>query len=252
MGTLFTRPAMQTGSAVSSERLDKFISSLTPLSRSMARRAILAGEVSVNGQILRDAAAKVSATDLVRYRNDPLEAPAPRYLMLHKPVGVICATEDGSHRTVIDLLTEPWRFALHVAGRLDIDTTGLVLLTDDGDWSHRVTSPRHKQPKQYHVTTADRIDPAWRQPFAEGLLLQGEDKPTLPAELDILDDHHANLTLHEGRYHQVKRMFAAMGTRVTALHRYAIGSLTLDADLPPGAYRTLTPEEVASLRGGRP
>lgn len=236
---------------MSRERLDKFISHLTPLSRSMARKAILAGEVTLNGSMALDPATKVSATDTVRYKNEPLETPAPYYLMLHKPVGVVCATEDGSHRTVIDLITEPWRYELHVAGRLDIDTTGLVLLTNDGDWSHRVTSPRHKQPKRYHVTTADPIDPAWGQRFAEGILLQGEDKPTLPATLDLIDPHHANLTLQEGRYHQVKRMLGATGNRVVALHRYAIGEVNLDPALAPGEYRRLTPDEVDSLRGAR-
>lgn len=237
---------------MSSERLDKFLSHLTPLSRSMARKAILAGEVSVNDEIIRDASCKIIATDLVRYRDELLTTPSPYYLMLNKPIGVVCATEDGSHRTVIDLITEPWRYELHVAGRLDIDTTGLVLLTNDGDWSHRVTSPRHKQSKRYHITTADPIDPRWVEHFAQGMLLQGDEKPTLPATLEILDRHHANLTLQEGRYHQVKRMVGAMGNRVTALHRYAIGNVQLDEHLPPGAYRLLTLAEIDSLRGGRP
>lgn len=233
------------------ERLDKFLGGLTPLSRSMARKAILAGEVTINGAIARDAAVKISDTDEVRYRGELLTHPALLYVMLHKPVGVVCATEDGTHRTVLDLIDEPWRYELHVAGRLDIDTTGLVLLTNDGEWSHRVTSPRHKQPKQYFVTTADPIEPHYITRFADSMLLEGDDKPTLPAALDIIDTHHANLTLQEGRYHQVKRMFGAMGNRVTALHRFAIGKVTLDADLPEGHYRHLTDAEVASLHGGQ-
>lgn len=237
---------------MSSERLDKFLSHLTPLSRSMARKAILAGDVSVNDQIIRDATCKIAASDSVRYRGELLEPPAPYYLMLNKPIGVVCATEDGSHRTVIDLIDEPWRYELHVAGRLDIDTTGLVLLTNDGDWSHRVTSPRHKQSKRYHITTADPIEPHWVEHFAQGMQLQSDEKPTLPATLEILDRHHANLTLQEGRYHQVKRMVGAMGNRVTALHRYAIGDVQLDDNLPPGEYRRLTPAEIESLRGARP
>lgn len=217
----------------------------------MARKAILAGDVTVNGEPVRDATRKVDATEEVRYQGKVLSIPAPYYVMLHKPVDVVCATEDGNHRTVIDLIDEPWCFELHVAGRLDIDTTGLVLLTNDGEWSHRVTAPRHKQPKHYFVTTAERIEPEWIERFAQGMLLEGEEKPTLPAQLEILDDHHANLTLHEGRYHQVKRMFGAMGTRVTALHRFAIGNVPLDPALPPGEYRLLTEGEVKSLGSGK-
>lgn len=236
---------------MSRERLDKFLSSLTPLSRSMARKALQAGEVTINGEVARDAAAKVSETDQVCYQGEQLTPPQPRYLMLHKPVGVVCATEDGSHRTVLDLIHEPWRYDLHIAGRLDIDTTGLVLLTNDGEWSHRVTSPRHKQPKKYFVTTIDPIESYYVERFAEGMQLEGDEKPTLPAELEILDSHHANLTLQEGRYHQVKRMFGAMGNRVIALHRFAIGNVQLDADLPEGSYRPLTNAEIASLHGGK-
>lgn len=236
---------------MSRERLDKFISHLTPLSRSMARKAILGGDVSVNGSVITDAASKISATDTVRYQGQILEIPSPYYIMLHKPLEVVCATDDGSHRTVLDLIVEPWRHELHVAGRLDIDTTGLVLLTNDGDWSHRVTSPRHKQPKCYFATTVDPITADYIERFAEGMLLQGDEKPTLPAALEIIDAHHANLTLQEGRYHQVKRMFGAMGNRVTALHRYAIGKVQLDPTLAPGDFRRLSPAEVASLRGER-
>lgn len=236
---------------MSRERLDKFLSSLTPLSRSMVRKALQAGEVTINGELAKDPAAKVSDTDEVRYQGELLIPSSPRYLLLHKPVGVVCATEDGSHRTVLDLIDEPWRHELHVAGRLDLDTTGLVLLTNDGEWSHRVTSPRHKQPKKYFVTTIDPIEAHYVEHFAEGMMLEGEEKPTLSAELEILDTHHANLTLQEGRYHQVKRMFGAMGNRVYALHRFAIGNVTLDANLPEGSYRHLTPAEVASLHGGK-
>lgn len=231
------------------ERLDKFISANTPLTRSLARRAIHAGEVTVNGAVVRDGASKINTRDVVHYQGTPLHAATARYVMLHKPLGYVCANEDGHYPTVIDLLKEPWRFSLHVAGRLDVDTTGLVLLTDDGEWSHRVTAPRHKQPKRYLVTTADPLQSAWGEVFSQGLILHGEEKPTLPAQLEIIDTHTAYLTLHEGRYHQVKRMLAAVGTHVTALHRVSIGKVLLDQALAPGAYRLLTDTEVESLRG---
>ncbi|CBL45638.1 Ribosomal small subunit pseudouridine synthase A [gamma proteobacterium HdN1] len=229
------------------QRLDRFLSQSGRLSRSMARKAILAGEVTINGTLCRDASTKIGPNDTVHHHHDIVVAPSHHYLMLHKPEGVVCATEDGRHRTVIDLLGEPWRSDLHIAGRLDIDTTGLVLLTSDGDWSHRVTSPRHNKAKRYHVTTADPIASSWCASFEQGVMLDGETKLTRPAQLEILDEFHANLCLQEGRYHQVKRMFAAMGTRVVKLHRYAIGELILDNTLPLGHYRALTDCEIQRL-----
>jgi 16S rRNA pseudouridine516 synthase len=137
-----------------------------------------------------------------------------------------------------------------VAGRLDIDTTGLVLLTDDGDWSHRITSPRHRCSKTYRAVLAEPLDESAVTRFAEGLLLRNEGKKTLPAELELLSPTEARLTLSEGRYHQVKRMFAALGNRVVALHRERIGAVALDAGLQPGQWRELTAQEIAALASG--
>ena len=231
------------------ERLDKFLSTNTDLTRSLARKAISAGEVAVNGAIIRDGAVKVSANDQVLFRGTAIHAAQPHYLMLNKPAGYVCANEDGQYPTVIDLIKEPWRFHLHVAGRLDVDTTGLVLLTDDGDWSHRVTAPRHKQPKRYHVTTADPMQEQWCDVFSKGVELRGDEKLARPAQLEIIDTYTAYLTLQEGRYHQVKRMFAAVGNRVTALHRVSIGEVLLDPALAPGDYRSLTDTEINALNG---
>ncbi|RKW37748.1 MAG: pseudouridine synthase, partial [Moraxella sp.] len=143
----------------------------------------------------------------------------------------------------------PLSARLHSAGRLDVDTTGLVLLTDDGQWSHRITSPKHHYPKTYLVTLADPVEANYSQACAEGILLRGEKEPTKPAELEILDDYNVNLTISEGRYHQVKRMFAALGNKVVGLHRWKIGNLTLDDDLGEGEFRPLTEKEIAYFMG---
>lgn len=167
--------------------------------------------------------------------------------MLHKPLDVVCAHQDRIHRTVFSLLREPQLETLHVAGRLDLDTTGLVLLTNDGQWSHRVTAPRHKTAKRYLVDTAEALDEAAANQLRQGLLLRGETKPTGVAELEILGPYRCRLTLFEGRYHQVKRMLGALGNRVTALHRERIGSVELDSSLAPSQYRALTKEEIAAF-----
>ncbi|MCR6555561.1 16S rRNA pseudouridine(516) synthase RsuA, partial [Aeromonas sp. CPF2-S1] len=165
--------------------------------------------------------------------------------MLHKPEGYVCSNEDPDHATVFHLLDEPAMGKLHVVGRLDLDTTGLVLITDDGQWSHRITSPRHECAKTYHVWLADPVSEEAISLFADGIYLRNENDKTRPAELEILDEREARLTIHEGKYHQVKRMFAAIGNKVVGLHRERIGDLALDDELAPGEYRELTEEEVA-------
>lgn len=228
-------------------RLDKYLSQATGLPRSQVKRLIKSQKVQINDAVNQDHGFQVKSGDLVLLDGREIPPPGPRYLMLYKPQDTICATEDPEHPTVIDLLDLDNIKNLHPAGRLDIDTTGLVLITDDGQWSHRVTSPRRRCDKVYLVTTEDPISPETAPAFAEGIMLRNEDQPTLPATLEQLDDCHARVTLQEGRYHQVKRMFAAMGNKVVALHRESIGSITLDEDLEPGEFRFLTAEEVASI-----
>jgi 16S rRNA pseudouridine516 synthase len=172
---------------------------------------------------------------------------AARYFMLHKPPGVVCSTEDGDHRTVLELIPEPLRQGLHVAGRLDIDTTGLVLLTDDGGWTHRVISPKRHCAKRYHVQFESPLTDEARQRLEQGVLLRGEERETLPALIAPCSLDQLRLTIREGRYHQIKRMFAAVGNRVVALHREAIGEIELDVGLLPGQFRTLRPEEIAAI-----
>ncbi|WP_020413160.1 16S rRNA pseudouridine(516) synthase RsuA [Microbulbifer sp. SSSA007] len=229
-------------------RLDKAVSQVTDLSRSDVKRAAKAERISVNGEIVTDPAAKVQAGDALYLDGEPLHEPGPRYIMLNKPLGYVSATKDGEHPTVLDLIDEPNKSKLHIAGRLDIDTTGLVLLTDDGQWSHKVTSPNHHCDKTYYAMLAERIEEDAVAKFAKGIWLNNEKKRTKPAKLEILYANEVRLTIGEGRYHQVKRMFAALGNRVLELHRERIGDISLDEELQEGEYRLLTPEEIASVQ----
>ncbi|MEJ2693545.1 MAG: pseudouridine synthase [Candidatus Thiodiazotropha sp.] len=226
-------------------RLDRFICNATALSRSQAQREIRAGRVSVDGVTTKRAATSVPLTASVSLAGERVAPPLPRYLMLHKPLGVVCATRDPTHRTAIGLLDLPNPEGLHFAGRLDIDTTGLVLISDDGQWTHRIVSPGHRCTKRYRVGLAEAPDKSQLRQLCEGILLKGEQRPTRPARVEWVDQREILLSITEGRYHQVKRMLAALGHSVVRLHREAIGPLELDPGLGPGAFRPLRAEEVA-------
>ena len=179
--------------------------------------------------------------DNVRVDGEPLDPPAGQLLMLHKPVGTTCSTKDPG-RIVYDLLPPRYRLrspVMSTVGRLDRETSGLLLLTDDGQLLHRIISPKSRMPKVYLATLADDLRGDEAATFASGaLMLDNEKTPLLPAELEVLDARRARLTLHEGRYHQVRRMFAAVGNHVVALHRERVGGLSL-GDLPEGEWRSL-------------
>ena len=229
-------------------RLDKYLSNYSGLSRKEAKQAIKDGDVLVDQIPAIGPQQIISEQQDIRLAGMRIAPRGPRYFMLNKPEGCVCANSDGQHPTVIGLFCEEDDFTeLHVAGRLGLDTTGLVLVTDDGQWSHRITAPKHKMPKRYQVTLQDPIANDAANRFAEGILLRNEHKRTRPAELQIQDPHHVELTIYEGKYHQVKRMFAALGNHVTALHRASIGPLQLDPDLRPGEYRPLHQEEIERL-----
>lgn len=231
-------------------RLDKFLAETTGLTRSQAAKVLRQSAVTVNGKIEKSGAVKVSPDDEIYYDGERLTwVENGQYIMLHKPQGYICSHEDGDYPTIYQFFDYPLSARLHSAGRLDVDTTGLVLLTDDGQWSHRITSPKFHCEKTYLVTLADPVDANYVQACADGILLRGEKELTKPATLEILDDYNMNLTLSEGRYHQVKRMFAALGNKVIALHRWKIGNVVLDEHLAEGEFRPLTEEEIAYLAG---
>lgn len=231
-------------------RLDRFICESTELTRSLAKKAMHRGEVSVDGEVIKNAATQVNEHHRVTFQGEPLMLVGLRYVMLHKPAGVECTARRTLYPRAIDLIDLPMLERLQTVGRLDVDTTGLVLLSDDGQWSHRVTSPKRRCGKVYRVTLAeplegDALDAAVHD-FAEGVLLEGEEKPTRPAELAMREPRVAELVLYEGKYHQVKRMFAAIGHHVEALHREAIGPLAL-GELAEGEWRELSAEEVAAF-----
>ena len=191
--------------------------------------------------------------DVIRIDGEPLDPPAGMTLMLHKPVGYTCSTKDPG-RVIYDLL--PLRFRarsplLSSVGRLDRDTSGMLLLTDDGALLHRIVSPKAKLAKVYEATLASDLRGDEGEVFASGtLLLESENTALAPAELDVHDARHAALTLTEGRYHQVRRMFAAVGNHVDALHRSRIGGLALD-ELPAGQWRLLDAGDLETLFGGK-
>jgi len=228
-------------------RLDKFLSQNSDSSRSLIQQAIKAGRVSVNDVIAKKGDQKLLGDEIITFDGKQVEAFQTRYLMLHKPLGYVCANSDSDYPVVVDLIRLPRWQELQIVGRLDIDTTGLVLLTDDGQWNHRITSPRHECDKVYRVTTANPISNDTVALFAAGVQLHGEKAPTRPAQLELISTHEARLTIHEGKYHQVKRMFAAAGNLVVALHRESIGSIELDLALAPGEYRALTADEIKSV-----
>lgn len=228
-------------------RLDRFLSNLPRFNRQDARQLISQGRIRLDGLECRDAQAEVREFSRVQLDDELLQAgKAARYFMLHKPVGVVSATCHPEHRTVLDLLDEPDKDDLHLAGRLDLNTSGLLLISNDGLWTRRLTLPGSKQPKVYRVQTEQPITDEYIEVFARGLYFAYEDLTTLPAELEILDSHSARLTLHEGRYHQVKRMFGHFQNKVIGLHRERIGPLDL-GDLPLGHYRALSAEEIAAF-----
>jgi 16S rRNA pseudouridine516 synthase len=228
-------------------RLDKFIGNNTELSRTQIHIAIKQGLILINDNPVAKTNAQIKDGDKVVFDGKLIEERKARYIMLHKPAGYVSANSDSEHPTVLDLIDLPFKQELQIVGRLDLDTTGLVLLTDDGQWNHKITSPKHLHTKSYLVTTTDTINESAKALFAEGVLLKGETKHTLAAELTILSSHQARLSICEGKYHQVKRMFAAIGNHVVSLHRERIGAIYLDADLPLGKFRPLTSDEIASF-----
>lgn len=223
-------------------RLDQLLANLGYCSRREARAWIDAGRVTVNGRVADDPAQKALATD-VRVDGEPLDHPDGLLLLLHKPLGLVCSHDDREGPTIYSLFPPRWRArnpTLTSVGRLDKDTSGLLLVTDQSPLVHRLTSPKHKVPKVYRATVDRDLSPELVPLFASGTLrLDGEDAPCAPAQLVLLSPREAELTLTEGKYHQVRRMFAAAaGATVLALHRSHFGPLALDT-LGPGEWREL-------------
>lgn len=227
-------------------RLDKLLSNLGVASRAGCRELLKAGRVQVDGQTVRNGAAQVSEKAVVLLDGTALDTRLARHLMLFKPAGVLTAAEDGRQQTVMDLLPGICRSCgCMPVGRLDKDTTGLLVLTTDGELAHRLIAPGRHVDKVYEAVVDGVLDEGDAAAFAAGIPLK--DFTALPAKLEVLAENRARVTVQEGKYHQVKRMFGARGKPVLALHRASFGPLQLDETLCPGQFRELTGEETAAL-----
>ncbi|HZZ33927.1 MAG TPA: 16S rRNA pseudouridine(516) synthase [Phenylobacterium sp.] len=235
-------------------RLDRLLANLGYGSRREVTDLVARRQVMLDGAVVKDAGARIAlAADLpgrMTVSGQPLDPPAPLTILMHKPLDVVCSHREPG-RSVYELLPRRWQGrmpALSTVGRLDKDTSGLLLVTDDGPFLHRVISPKAHVAKRY-VATLDRpLRGDEAEVFAAGaLMLEGESDPLAPAVLEVRGPNTARLTITEGRYHQVRRMFAAVGNHVTALHRDRIGGLALPDDLSAGAWRILTAAEQAQL-----
>ena len=230
-------------------RLDKFLSKATELSRKDCKKILHAGQVTVNGEVVKDASLHIDEVgDDIEWAGEPLSvAMGNRYLLLYKPEGFECTLKPKEWPIVTDLIDVPQLGSLRIAGRLDVDTTGALLLSDDGGFLHRVTSPKHHVAKVYELTLAEPMTEAQQafaiKELAKGIMLEDEYDKTKPAELSFSDATHAKLVLTEGKYHQVKRMMGYFGNKVIELHRASIGNITL-AGLEKGESRFLTAEEI--------
>ena len=229
-------------------RLDKFICESTSHTRVSAKKALHRGDVTCNGEVIKNSGFKVTDEHEIRLEGELLSIIGPRFIMLNKPVDTICSTIDEEYQSVISLLDVIRPEDLHIAGRLDADTTGLVLITTDGQWSHKITSPKRECAKRYLLETAEPLTEDLIQQFADGVQLNNEDGLTKPAVLELLGANQARLTITEGKYHQVKRMLAAVGNKVTKLHRESIGAIELDSELELGEWRYLTEAEIKSVK----
>ena len=224
-------------------RVDQLLSRFGYCSRREAAAWVADGRVTLDGVPLERSDQRVSP-ESVRIDGEPVEFPGGLLVMLHKPAGYACSHDPAEAPLVYDLLPARWR-RRHPGpisiGRLDRATSGLLLITDDGALAHRLTSPKHEVEKAYEVTVSEPFPPGLAETMASGtLLLHGEAKPCLPARLEITGERSARVFLHEGKYHQVRRMFASQGCPVTALHRSGFGALTLEG-LPEGGWREVAP-----------
>lgn len=231
------------------ERLDKRLAGTGMWSRKEARELVKAGRVTVAGQVAWQIDAKIEDGETVAVDGIPIGGTGPVYIMLHKPAGLVSATEDDKEQTVLSLLPDHYRKqGLFPAGRLDKDTEGLLLLTNDGPLAHRLLSPKHHVDKVYYLEVDGILDESDCAAVAEGIVL-GDGYNCLPGCLMLLKaGRAAEITIHEGKYHQIKRMMASRGKPVTYLKRISFGPLKLDEQLEKGAWRFLTDEEIANLR----
>lgn len=232
-------------------RLDKYLADMGVGSRAQVKQQIRKGQVFVNGIAVKNPACKISpSSDEVRVNGTLISYQKFEYYMLHKPSGVVSATQDLKEKTVLDLIPTKKRKDLFPVGRLDKDTEGLLLITNDGALAHQLLSPKKHVEKRYFARIEGCVEDSDITAFSRGLLI-GDESPTLPAKLKIIESAPVSLVeiaICEGRFHQIKRMFEAVGKKVLYLKRLSMGSLSLDEALPIGEYRPLTKEEIERLQ----
>lgn len=229
-------------------RLDKFLAEMGQGTRSQVKEIIRKGRIQVNGQVIKSPELKVKPeSDLICLDGGTVGYAGMEYYMLNKPQGVVSATEDKKHTAVTELIETALRKDLFPVGRLDIDTEGLLLLTNDGVLAHKLLSPKKHVDKVYLVRFQGLLPGKAEERFEEGILLEDGTK-TLPAQLKALNECEAEITIHEGKFHQIKRMFQALGCRVVYLKRLSMGPVHLDDELEPGQYRPLREEEIQALK----
>ena len=234
-------------------RLDKYLAEMGVGTRQEVKKQIRQGKAAVNGTVVKAADTKIDETsDEVTISGRNISYVSYEYYMLNKPGGVVSATEDRRDTTVIDLIKDKKRKDLFPVGRLDKDTEGLLLITNDGDLAHRLLAPKKHVDKVYYAKIDGMVTEEDVKRFAEGIDIGAEEEEmTRPAKLDIMksaEESEIRLTIHEGKFHQVKRMFLAVGKEVTYLKRERMGTLCLDENLKPGEYRLLTEEEIENVR----
>lgn len=228
-------------------RLDRFLSNRLSIKRGDVRLLVAQGRVKVNHAVVNDIQILIDEFSHLTFDGHIMQNKKPKYLMLHKPRGVVSATMDERHRTVLELLPECDRQDLHLVGRLDFNSTGLILLTNDGRWSRRLTSPDSAIKKRYKVTLDKPVTAEMIDHFNRGIYFGYENVVTRPATLTPTSPQQADVVLLEGRYHQIKRMFGHFQVKVLTLHRYAIGNLRLDDSLLENQSRLLTNKEVGQI-----
>lgn len=229
------------------KRLDKFLCDLNIGTRSQVKSFIQKGMVTVNDEIIKKPECKVSESDIIRFQGRYLSNEEYTYYMLHKPAGIISATEDKYQQTVLEYFKEEPCKNLYPVGRLDKDTEGLLLITNDGELGHRLLSPRHHIPKTYYVELNHPVTQEDIYLLETGIDI-GEKKLTLPAQIQSISDNTLYITITEGKYHQIKRMFEAVDNKVIYLKRISMGALTLDKTLKKGEFRRLTKDEILYLK----
>jgi len=229
--------------SINRARLDRFISEACQINRKKVRLLLAQKRVMVDGVIATDIALPIDKFSVILLDNNVIQQHQPLYVMLHKPRGVVCATKDDKHITVIDLLdgllSAAEKASLHIVGRLDLNTSGLVLLTNDSRWSEQLTSPKNKVAKHYLVTLKNPLTQEYNAAFSAGMYFAYENITTQPVALTIINQHQAEVVLTEGRYHQIKRMFGRFNNPVIALHRTSIGKYILDEGLNLGESKLI-------------